>query len=109
MQSQYVQDVPLGYFQVAAGGIDTAQAIASISAAAIAIFLKGECTLLISCEAQAVRWRDDGTAPTAAVGMPLAVGVERMFPARAKNLQFISVVAGAILNVTVYGQTGSPG
>jgi hypothetical protein len=28
----------------------------------------------IICETQAVRWRDDGAAPTATVGMPLAVG-----------------------------------
>ena len=26
---------------------------------------------LIICETQNVRWRDDGTAPTASVGMPL--------------------------------------
>lgn len=109
MQAGFVQDVPLGYFQIAAGGIDAAIAIAAASAAAIAIFAKGPVTLKISCEAQAVRWRDDGTAPTAAIGMPLAVGVEMTYVARSKNLQFISVVAGAILNVTAYGNVGSPG
>lgn len=108
MQVGYIQDVPLGYFQIAAGGIDTATVIANL-AAAVPLFLKGECFLVITAEAQAVRWRDDGTAPTASVGMPLAVGVERVFTGRAKNLQFIAVVAGAVLNVTVYGQTGSPG
>ena len=29
---------------------------------------------VVHCEAQAVRWRDDGTAPTASVGMRPTVG-----------------------------------
>jgi len=60
---------------------------------------------LITIEAQAVRWRDDGTAPTAAVGMPLAVGATLKYDANNINsLQFIGQVAGAIINVTYYGK-----
>ena len=32
---------------------------------------------IIIAEAQGVRWRDDGTAPTASVGMPLPVNTPR--------------------------------
>lgn len=56
----------------------------------------------IVCEAQAVRWRDDGAAPTAAVGMPLAVGTELTCDAGLGAIQFIQQTAGAVLNVSYY-------
>jgi hypothetical protein len=64
----------------------------------------GASVVRIIAEAQAVRWRDDGTDPTAAIGMPLAVGVELLYPAAMIGvLEFIEQVAGAKLNVTFYG------
>jgi hypothetical protein len=60
---------------------------------------------LIKPEAQAVRWRDDGVAPTATVGQPLAAG--EAFKYDSKNiakLRFISQTAGGIINATAYGK-----
>lgn len=59
---------------------------------------------IVTCEAQAVRWRDDGTAPTAAVGggYPLAVGAELRYDGDLKKIQFIEQVSGAKLNVCYY-------
>lgn len=58
----------------------------------------------VQVSVQAVRFRADGTAPTASVGMPIAVGDLRTFPiANLSALQFIEQAAGAVLNVTYYG------
>lgn len=57
---------------------------------------------LIRCEGQAVRFRDDGIAPTASVGMPLAVGDVLTYDVDLKRVQFIEQIAGAILNVGYY-------
>jgi hypothetical protein len=74
-------------------------------AAAVGLTIPAGTTLIrIVPEAQAVRWRDDGTDPTAAVGMPLAVGVELQYDAgQMSSLKFIEQVVGAKLNVTYYG------
>lgn len=57
---------------------------------------------LIRCETQAVRYRDDGTAPTASVGMPLAVGDVLEYDGDMKKIQFIEQTASAKLNVIYY-------
>lgn len=57
---------------------------------------------LIIAEGQAIRWRDDKTAPTASVGMPLAVGVPLQYDGDLINIQFIEQVAGAKLNISYY-------
>jgi hypothetical protein len=57
---------------------------------------------IITPEGQAVRWRDDGVAPTASVGMPLAVGVTLQYDGDINQIQFIEQVSGAKLNITYY-------
>lgn len=57
---------------------------------------------IITPEGQAVRWRDDGVAPTASVGMPLAAGVTLQYDGDLTKIQFIEQVAGAKLNITYY-------
>ena len=49
-----------------------------------------------------VRWRDDGTAPTAAVGMLLPAGSELDYSGDLALIQFIEVAAGAVLDVNFY-------
>jgi hypothetical protein len=53
-------------------------------------------------EAQAVRWRDDGTAPTASVGWPLAVGQPLKYDGDLRKIQFIEQTSGAKLNISYY-------
>lgn len=57
---------------------------------------------LITPEVQAVRWRDDGIAPTAAIGMPLAVGAVLRYDADLNKVQFMEQVAGAIINIAYF-------
>jgi hypothetical protein len=57
---------------------------------------------VITAEAQAVRYRDDGTSPTATVGMPLATGVALSYEGTLSAIQFIEQTASAKLNVLFY-------
>ena len=57
---------------------------------------------LITPEAQAVRWRDDGVAPTSTVGMPLAVGVTLQYDGDLTNIKFIEQASGAKINISYY-------
>ena len=54
---------------------------------------------IITPESQAVRWRDDA-APSATVGMPLAVGVTLQYDGDLTKIQFFEQVAGAKLNIS---------
>lgn len=57
---------------------------------------------LITPEGQAVRWRDDGVAPTASVGMPLAVGVTLQYDGDLTQIRFIEQTGGAKINISYY-------
>jgi hypothetical protein len=57
---------------------------------------------IITPETQAVRWRDDGVAPTASVGMPLAAGVTLQYDGDLSQIQFIEQTASAKLNISYY-------
>lgn len=57
---------------------------------------------LITPETQGVRWRDDGTAPTASVGMPLAAGVTLQYDGDLTKIKFIEQTASAKINISYY-------
>ncbi len=105
MQAGYLANKSLGYAQFAAGGVDTATLVSSATfggqpAAGIP---NGTTKLLIQCAAQAIRWRDDGTAPTSSVGYPLATGVDLVFTGNFAQLRLIAQSAGAVVNMVAYG------
>lgn len=89
--------VPLGYGQIVAlagpkgldnvtGGIPT-----------------GSHMVVLQAEAQNIRWRDDGTDPTATVGMRLLTTQHPYdFHGDLTQIKFIAETAGAILNVSFY-------
>ncbi len=55
------------------------------------------------CETNNVRWRDDGTAPTASVGQLLLPADDYiMYPGVLSALQFIPVTGSATLDVCYY-------
>lgn len=56
----------------------------------------------ICIEAQGIRYRDDGTAPTASVGMPVAAGTCFAYSGSLTALQFIQQTSGAIVNLSFY-------
>ena len=62
----------------------------------------GSTIAVCQAEAQALRYRDDGTNPTASVGMLLNVGDIVEFDKDLNALTFIEVATGAKLNVTFY-------
>jgi hypothetical protein len=106
MQQGFKADIPLGYAQ--SGVVDAGISINSLTFANAAApgIPTGTYLLLIQPQGQAVRWRDDGIAPTATVGYPLAVGSELRYTAGALNaLKVISQVAGALINVVAYGSS----
>lgn len=57
---------------------------------------------IIIAETQAVRWRDDQTAPTASVGMPLPVGTPLLYDGDLTNIRFIEQAGSAKLNISYY-------
>lgn len=84
----------LGYQQITSLGSSTALTVPA-----------GAMFALITPESQGVRWRDDGTAPTATVGYPLAAGVELQYAASSLTaLRFIEQTASATLNIAYFGE-----
>jgi hypothetical protein len=87
-------------------GVQTALSVGS-SAVALTVPV-GAQFALISVETAAVRWRDDGVAPTATTGvlLPETSATEPWTYVGTKGLQdikFIAVTGTASLNVSYYG------
>lgn len=60
---------------------------------------------IIECDHTAnkyVRWRDDGTAPTATTGISLAPGEKLVYDGNLADIQLIEESASAKLNVSYY-------
>jgi hypothetical protein len=87
--------VPLGYQQIVA-----------LSAATALTVPEGATVAVIESEAQGVRWRDDGTDPTAAIGMPIPSGETLEYSGNLAALRFIEEAASAKLNVSYYKIAG---
>jgi hypothetical protein len=88
--------IPLGYSQLTA--LATAQALGTIPRNAL--------WAVLTSEVAAVRFRDDGTAPTAGTGQLLATSdPPYTYVGNLAKLQVIAAAAGAILNVSFYGPT----
>jgi hypothetical protein len=84
-------DTPLGY-----------QQITSLSASTALTIPAGAKRAIIQAETQDVRWRDDGTAPTASVGMVISAGDRLAYTGSLPAIRFIEATASAKLNVSYY-------
>jgi hypothetical protein len=82
---------PCGYEQIPC---NTAQSLTVPNNARWAIF---------KAEAQTVRIRDDGTDPTATVGLPLGTSDSLFYSGNLSGVRVIAATAGGILNVLYYG------
>jgi hypothetical protein len=84
---------PLGY-----------QQLTSITAAVGLTLPAGTERVILQAEAQNVRWRDDGTPPTATVGNLLIPGAVPLVldGYDITKVEFIQATSGAILNVSAY-------
>lgn len=98
----------LGYFQIPAGSVTPAATIATMLAAlgSPAVIPPGALGALLQAEAQNIRWRDDGTNPTATVGMILLSGQPPVWfsGAQMRAAKFLQATSGAILNISFYGR-----
>lgn len=82
---------PRGYVQV------------SVSSTAVGITPPANATwCAFRIETNAVRWRDDGTAPTATVGFPESVGDTFVYSGSLSAIKFIRQSADAALDGTCY-------
>lgn len=57
---------------------------------------------LLQAEGDNLRWRDDGTDPTASVGMLLGEGQTLVYNGTLAKIKFIETVGSGILNVCLY-------
>jgi len=88
--------VALGYAQIAAG--TTAAGLTVPAGATLA---------LIKAETADVRWRDDGTAPTATVGFPLGSSDPVFaYSGSLSAIQFIAQSGSPVLNVAFFRSVG---
>jgi hypothetical protein len=78
------------------------QQITVLTAAVSLTVPAGATGAMIVADTQAVRWRDDGTAPTAAIGMPLPAGTVLWCTGNLAVIQFIQEAATAVLNITYF-------
>lgn len=83
--------VPLGYQQITA-----------LSAAASLTVPAGARLAICQATVAALRWRDDGTNPTASIGMLLSVNYEIVYTGDLTTIKFIESAGGGILNVSYY-------
>lgn len=78
------------------------QQITSLSSATALTVPDGANFCIFDCESQNVRWRDDGTNPSASVGMRLLTGVSFSYDGALSAIKFIEEAASAKLNVSYY-------
>ena len=87
----------------AAGTVAASFVEASIPAATKAQLNLKPTLVVINAEAQGLRWRDDGVAPTSSVGMLIPSGATFEYTGNISNLRIINAAAGAIANLAFYG------
>lgn len=78
------------------------QQITSLSAAQALTVPTNATLALIQPQTQSVRWRDDGIAPTASVGVVIAAGDTLTYNGDLRAIRLIEVSASAALNVSFY-------
>ena len=94
--------LPLGYNQITAlsAAVGLGQGLTNNAVPA------GANYAVIIPETQAVRFRDDGTNPTAGVGVPIAVGQEFDYTGNLGAVKVIEQTASAKLNIAFYKIAG---
>lgn len=86
---------PLGYAQAA---LTTVQALSALLAVPA-----GATYAILTAETNGFRWRDDGTNPTAGVGMPVAAGSTLVYDGDLSAIRVVSQTGTCTLNVAYFG------
>lgn len=79
------------------------QQVAVLTAAVGLTVPAGTKKIVVSAEGQPVRWRSDGTDPTAAIGNIIGVNATEDIRADIAKTKFIETAASAKINVTFIG------
>lgn len=83
------------------------QQITDLSSATGLTFPSGANLALIAADTAAVRWRDDGTVPTASIGIPLSnTGAPLEYSGPLANIKFIALTGSPVLNISYYKVAG---
>lgn len=93
----------LGFEQVSS--ISSAKGLSGVGSPTPAIPAGAHGVELIA-SGQNVRWRDDGTDPTASVGMLLVVGVPYFYMGNLSAIKFIETTATATVGVRYFKNAG---
>jgi hypothetical protein len=75
------------------------------SATGLGTIPSGTFYVVITIETAGIRWRDDGTAPTASVGMPVNSGATFSYTASFSKFQMIQQTSGAVADVYFCGSS----
>jgi hypothetical protein len=94
--------IPLGF--ASSNTLSSAKTLAQINGGSPEAIPTGATTALIQAITQNVRWRDDGTSPTAGTGVQLAAGDQFYYTGDLTAIEFIQETATAVLNVSFYKQ-----
>ena len=78
------------------------QQITDLSSAVGLTPASGAQRALLCAQTQAVRFRDDGTSPTATVGIHLAAGEPYLYEGDLSAIEFIEEAASAKLDISYY-------
>jgi hypothetical protein len=62
----------------------------------------GATVAIVTVESQAIRWRDDGPAPTATAGHPVQAGAQLVYSGDLSAIQIIQQAASATVDVAYY-------
>lgn len=95
---------PLGYLQLTSLGNSTA--LVNTGNTTTDGILNSASLVRLTPEAQAIRFRDDGVAPTATVGQPLAVGTTLEYMGTMSAVKIIEQTGGAKVNASFYKIAG---
>lgn len=90
---------PAGGAGVYVTSVATTSSAASLTSGGVP---QGANLAYIQAEAFGVRYRDDGAAPTASVGQPIAVAGTILYSGTMSALRFIEQTSGAKLNISFY-------
>jgi hypothetical protein len=92
----------LGYQQISAATLAAATNLTIPTADPVSGIKQLPTSAFIVAEVANVRWRDDGVAPTATVGMLLPYNTFFQYDGDLAKIQFIAASGSPILNISYY-------
>lgn len=97
---------PLGYCQFTASGSATTFAAATPTSTTTCTPPALTAWVTICIETAAIRWRDDGTAPTTSVGMPVSAGQCFYYNSDLSKLKIIAQTGSPVVDASFYDGPG---